>query len=45
MALKLGKDKAQHCYSGCRISQSTDEKTAIYVGWYKELQDITNWGH
>lgn len=38
--LPFGNDKLSHCYIGCRISQETNSKTAIYVGWLKEERDI-----
>ncbi len=41
-SLSLGNDKMAHCYIGCRIHQKTDARTMTYVGWYKEMQDITD---
>lgn len=39
---RLGNDKIQHCYMGCRIAQGTTRRTAVYVAWYKEIQDLTD---
>jgi hypothetical protein len=36
------KDKFNHCYVGCRITQGTNLKTGIYASWYKEWQDLTD---
>lgn len=41
-ALKLGYDKREHCYMGCRIAQGTSINTAIYVGWKKESRDLND---
>jgi|GEM_PF-1336547 hypothetical protein len=40
IADSLKNDKKAHCYIGCRISQDVNFKTAEYVGWMKEDQDI-----
>ena len=42
LALSLGTDKLAHCYLGCRISQVTNYHTTDYVGWLKELRDLTD---
>ncbi|WP_295900000.1 hypothetical protein [uncultured Bdellovibrio sp.] len=39
-ANSMKSDKRAHCYMGCRISQSTNYKTADYVGWLKEERDL-----
>lgn len=41
-ANSFGNDKKAHCYVGCRISQGTDFKTARFVAWFKEIQDLTD---
>lgn len=41
-SLSLGNDKVAHCYIGCRVNQKTDFRTVEYMGWYKEMQDITD---
>lgn len=38
----LSNDKVKHCYIGCRVAQATSQNTANYMGWYKELQDLTD---
>ena len=40
IADSLKNDKKAHCYMGCRIAQEVNFKTAEYVGWMKEDQDI-----
>lgn len=39
---KFKNDKLKHCYVGCKIAQATTLRTTEYVGWYKELKDITD---
>lgn len=39
---RLANDKIKHCYIGCRITQGASAYTTEYVGWYKELQDLTD---
>ncbi len=41
-ANSFGYDKIAHCYIGCRVSQVTNYKTAQFMAWYKEMQDITD---
>lgn len=36
----LPTDGAKHCYLGCRITQSTGRKAAVYAGWSKEWRDL-----
>lgn len=35
-------DKAKHCYIGCVIGLATSQKVVDYVGWKKEIDDITD---
>jgi len=39
---KRGRDKAKHCYAGCFITKKLDFKSAVMVGWLKELSDATD---
>lgn len=41
-AARIRNDKVKHCYVGCRIAQRTSARTAEYVGWIKEQQDLTD---
>lgn len=41
-AVSLGSDKLAHCFLGCRISQETSYHTSDYVGWLKEMRDLTD---
>lgn len=35
-------DKKMHCYVGCEVAQKSNYRTAVYAGWYKEYQDLTD---
>lgn len=35
-------DKKMHCYVGCKVSQNASFQTAVYAGWLKEYQDLTD---
>lgn len=37
-----GKDKKLHCLAGCYIAKKLDYKSAVLVGWYKELTDASD---
>lgn len=37
-----GNDKKLHCLAGCYIAQKLDYKSAVMVGWYKELTDASD---
>ncbi|MGE0529279.1 MAG: hypothetical protein AB7G93_13920 [Bdellovibrionales bacterium] len=39
-ARKLGSDKRQHCYVGCRIANDVGYDVAVYAAYYKEEQDL-----
>ena len=41
-SLSLGNDKVAHCYIGCRVAKKISVRTTRYMGWYKEMQDITD---
>lgn len=38
----LGTDKTAHCFIGCRIARYVGPETANYVGWLKEMEDVTD---
>lgn len=38
----LANDKVVHCVMGCKIMQQTDYKTANFLAWYKEYNDLTD---
>lgn len=35
-------DKVRHCYVGCIVARETNYATAVFAGWYKELQDASD---
>lgn len=37
-----GNDKFRHCLAGCYVAQQLDFKSAVLVGWYKELSDASD---
>ena len=37
-----GKDKLLHCLAGCYVAKKLDYKSAVLVGWYKELSDASD---
>lgn len=37
-----GRDKLKHCYAGCFIRKKSGLKSAVMVGWLKELVDASN---
>jgi hypothetical protein len=37
-----GNDKIRHCLAGCFIAKKLDYKSAVLVGWMKELQDSSD---
>lgn len=37
-----GKDKILHCLAGCFITKKLDYKSAVLVGWMKELSDASD---
>ena len=39
---EINGDKRQHCYIGCRITESVSYEAAMYAAWYKEYQDLTD---
>lgn len=39
---KHGSDKVLHCFAGCYISKKLDLKSALMVGWLKELSDASD---
>ncbi len=39
---KKASDKIRHCLAGCYIAKKLDYKSAVLVGWYKELQDASD---
>lgn len=38
----IGSDKRKHCYVGCRIGYDIGHDVAVYAGYYKEADDITD---
>ena len=41
-AQKNGKDKVKHCFAGCFVRKKLDFKSAVMVGWLKELSDASD---
>lgn len=39
---KIGSDKVKHCFAGCFIRKKLDLKSAIMIGWLKELTDSSD---
>ncbi len=39
---KGGNDKILHCLAGCFVANKLDYKSAVLVGWYKELSDASD---
>jgi hypothetical protein len=39
---KSSNDKVQHCLAGCFIAKKLDFKSAVLVGWMKELSDASD---
>jgi hypothetical protein len=35
-------DKIRHCYVGCVVAREVNYASAVFVGWYKELQDSSD---
>jgi hypothetical protein len=38
----FGRDKIKHCFAGCFIRKKLDLKSAVMVGWLKELVDTSD---
>lgn len=39
---KGGNDKILHCLAGCFVANKLDYKSAVLVGWFKELSDASD---
>jgi hypothetical protein len=39
---KNGNDKIRHCFAGCYVAKKLDFKSAVLVGWFKELSDASD---
>lgn len=39
---KSSNDKIRHCFAGCFVAKKLDYKSAVLVGWYKELVDASD---
>jgi hypothetical protein len=39
---KSGNDKIRHCFAGCYVAKKLDFKSAVLVGWFKELSDASD---
>jgi hypothetical protein len=39
---KSSNDKIRHCFAGCYVANKLDYKSAVLVGWFKELVDTSD---
>ena len=39
---QIGSDKVKHCFAGCFVRKNLNLKSAIMVGWLKELSDASD---
>ena len=39
---KVAHDKVKHCFAGCFIRKKLDLKSAVMIGWLKELSDSSD---